>query len=318
MTGSYATATVLLSDKISTVTHHHLLTRVHVKFDLENWNYGSWEFFFDKLCQSYEIVKDNERSRTIVLKVEIRSLKLGDLCMDAYFRKIESIATILTSLGSTVSSEDVVTFSLEGFLNKYDHVYDIMRHRDTFPDLKTARSMLTTEEMWLKFKSQSLPVDSSSSSPVVLMAESGIYRRPSNLQNNTDELLVKLLGHLGLSNNSETPTGTHTHALKHSTVSPVSLVVFYTSAGPGPLYYTTIAQHVSHVGPPGFGYLPALLISPVLERIKRTKRSKNSQKPTRNERDKKKSEETAKDQSRISPTQQERNSKPKMKSKDQE
>ncbi|GJS25004.1 hypothetical protein Tco_0453636, partial [Tanacetum coccineum] len=36
------------------------------------------------------------------------------------------------------------------------------------------------------------------------------------------------------------------------------------------------------------------------ERIKRTKRRKTSQKPTRNERDKKKSEETAKDQSRIS------------------
>ncbi|GJW00247.1 hypothetical protein Tco_1555498 [Tanacetum coccineum] len=48
------------------------------------------------------------------------------------------------------------------------------------------------------------------------------------------------------------------------------------------------------------------------ERIKRTKRSKNSQKPTRNERDKKKSEETAKDQSRISPTQQERQSKDKI------
>ncbi|GJX55026.1 hypothetical protein Tco_0284923 [Tanacetum coccineum] len=46
-----------------------------------------------------------------------------------------------------------------------------------------------------------------------------------------------------------------------------------------------------------------------IERITRTKRSKNSQKPTRNERDKKKSEETAKDQSRIKPTQQERQSK---------
>ncbi|GJU95431.1 hypothetical protein Tco_1320187 [Tanacetum coccineum] len=45
------------------------------------------------------------------------------------------------------------------------------------------------------------------------------------------------------------------------------------------------------------------------ERIEKTKRSKNDQKPTRNERDKNKSEETAKDQSRISPTQQERKSK---------
>ncbi|GKC29859.1 hypothetical protein Tco_1037153 [Tanacetum coccineum] len=54
------------------------------------------------------------------------------------------------------------------------------------------------------------------------------------------------------------------------------------------------------------------------ERFKKTKRSRNDQKPTRNERDKNKSEETAKDQSRISPTQQERQSKVKgIKSKDQ-
>ncbi|GKE50299.1 hypothetical protein Tco_1481557, partial [Tanacetum coccineum] len=39
------------------------------------------------------------------------------------------------------------------------------------------------------------------------------------------------------------------------------------------------------------------------------KEAKTVKKPTRNERDKKKSEETAKDQSRISPTQQERQSK---------
>ncbi|GJR42814.1 hypothetical protein Tco_1310917 [Tanacetum coccineum] len=45
------------------------------------------------------------------------------------------------------------------------------------------------------------------------------------------------------------------------------------------------------------------------ERIKKTKRSKNDQKPTRNERDKNKSEESAKDHSRIRPTQQERQSK---------
>ncbi|GJY36592.1 hypothetical protein Tco_0421970, partial [Tanacetum coccineum] len=46
--------------------------------------------------------------------------------------------------------------------------------------------------------------------------------------------------------------------------------------------------------------------------LKRQKRSKNDQKPTRNERDKSKSEESAKDHNRISPTQQA------MKSKDQE
>ncbi|GJR06261.1 hypothetical protein Tco_0529245 [Tanacetum coccineum] len=48
------------------------------------------------------------------------------------------------------------------------------------------------------------------------------------------------------------------------------------------------------------------------ERITKTKRSKNDQKPTKNERDKNKSEETARDQSRISPIQQERKSKVKI------
>ncbi|GKC10076.1 hypothetical protein Tco_1001686 [Tanacetum coccineum] len=42
----------------------------------------------------------------------------------------------------------------------------------------------------------------------------------------------------------------------------------------------------------------------LIERIEKAKRSKNDQKPTRNERDKNKSEETAKDQSRINSTQQ--------------
>ncbi|GKF64079.1 hypothetical protein Tco_0187527, partial [Tanacetum coccineum] len=47
----------------------------------------------------------------------------------------------------------------------------------------------------------------------------------------------------------------------------------------------------------------------VQERITKTKRSKNDQKPTRNERDKNKNEETVRDQSRIIPTQQERKTK---------
>ncbi|GKC28349.1 hypothetical protein Tco_1035643 [Tanacetum coccineum] len=49
-----------------------------------------------------DIFNDNKRSRTIALKADLRSLKLGDLSIDAYFRKIKSIATMLTSLGSTL------------------------------------------------------------------------------------------------------------------------------------------------------------------------------------------------------------------------
>ncbi|GKB63572.1 hybrid signal transduction histidine kinase M [Tanacetum coccineum] len=65
------------------------------------------------------IFNDNKRTRSIGLKAELRSLKLGDLSIDAYFRKIESVATILTSLGSPISNDDVVTFALEGLPDKY-------------------------------------------------------------------------------------------------------------------------------------------------------------------------------------------------------
>ncbi|GJZ31794.1 hypothetical protein Tco_0576841 [Tanacetum coccineum] len=170
MTGSDIPNTSLsLSDKLSLVTHHHLLTRVPVKLDLEDWNFGSWEFFFEQLCSSYDvthfihddstlststpltpeeikvdkivllwifttlsdplqkrlvvarpssakaawkiltdIVKHNKRSRTSALKIELRSVQLGTLSMEAYFQKIESLITILQSLDCIINDEDVV------------------------------------------------------------------------------------------------------------------------------------------------------------------------------------------------------------------
>ncbi|GJR99513.1 hybrid signal transduction histidine kinase M [Tanacetum coccineum] len=79
-----------------------------------------------------DIFKDNKRSRTIGLKAELRSIQIGDMTIDTYFRKIESIATILTTLGSFVISKDVVTFTLEGLPDKYAHVCGIITHREPF------------------------------------------------------------------------------------------------------------------------------------------------------------------------------------------
>nr|GEW42142.1 hybrid signal transduction histidine kinase M [Tanacetum cinerariifolium] len=222
MTGSDQPIAIILSDNLSAVTHHYLLTRVPIKLDIDNWNNASWVYFFENLCKGYAVLKyihsssdqatmslptpltpkelkvdtvyndtvkawylttnifkDNKRSRTITWKAELRSLKLGDLSIDAYFRKIESIAIILTILGSPVSSDDVVTFALEGLPDKYENVFDISTHREPFLDLKTTCFLLTTEEMRLKYKSQALPVDSSSSSHMILLAESGNTRRSS-------------------------------------------------------------------------------------------------------------------------------------------
>ncbi|GKA80648.1 ribonuclease H-like domain-containing protein [Tanacetum coccineum] len=242
MTGPDVTlAATPLSDKLALVTHHHLLTRVPVKLDFDDWNYGSWEFFFVQLCDSYEVtkyihgsssevstsdptpltpeeikvdkiilswifftlsdalqkrlvvarpksakaawdflndlVKDNKRSRTSALKTELRSITLGDLSMDAYFQKIESLMTILASLDSPVLDEDVAHYALAGLPPKYNQVCGYIHYQATFPDLKTVRSLLITEEMRLKSMSPSSLADSSS--PMVLMAESGNNRRSS-------------------------------------------------------------------------------------------------------------------------------------------
>nr|GEV04770.1 zinc finger, CCHC-type [Tanacetum cinerariifolium] len=91
------------------------------------------------------IFHDNKRTCMIALKAELWSLKLRDLIIDAYFHKIESMATKLTSLGSLISNDDVVTFALEGLNDKYENVASIIIHREPFHDIKIVSSMLM---MW--------------------------------------------------------------------------------------------------------------------------------------------------------------------------
>ncbi|GKB30529.1 ribonuclease H-like domain-containing protein [Tanacetum coccineum] len=242
MTGSVVNvAAPSLSDKLALVTHHHLLTRVPLKLDLDDWNYGAWEYFFLQLCGSYEVtkflmddrnststsdptpltpeelkvdniilswifytlsdalqkrlvvarpksakeawgflselVKENKRSRTSALKTELRSITLGDLSIEAYFQKVESLMTILASLDSPVLEDDVAHYVLAGLPPKYDQVCGYMHYQTTFPDLKTIRSLLLTEEM--RLKTTASPSLADSSSHMVLMTEPGNTRRPS-------------------------------------------------------------------------------------------------------------------------------------------
>ncbi|GKA78126.1 ribonuclease H-like domain-containing protein [Tanacetum coccineum] len=253
-------------DKLDLVTHYHLLTRIPVKLELviarPKSDKEAWDFISG-------LVKDNKWSRTTALKMELRSIKLGDLSMEAYFQKIESLMTIIANLDSPVSDEDVVHYVLDGLPERYNQVCGYMHYKDTFLDLKTARSLLIAEEMRLKSKSFALPVDSSSSH-MVLLAESGTSRRPSNPQvkswrpcfsfakgscrfgiecryvhdenvkpnatgnprqssNNTDALLLKLLDKLGLHESETNRDNNHT-----SKVAP--LIAYTATASSTPLY----------------------------------------------------------------------------------
>ncbi|GKC97554.1 hypothetical protein Tco_1167829 [Tanacetum coccineum] len=149
---------ILLSDKLWALTNLH--TCIMVLLDVDEMNYSSSMYFFRNLCRGYNLLThilgeeptdaptssdpppkttecDNKRSRSIALKENLRSMKLGYLSIDAYFCKIEYIATILSSLGSPVSNDDV---------------------------------------MHLKSRAQVTYVDSSSSSPTVLLANSNARR----------------------------------------------------------------------------------------------------------------------------------------------
>ncbi|GJT43350.1 ribonuclease H-like domain-containing protein, partial [Tanacetum coccineum] len=83
------------------------------------------------------IFTDNKRSRAVTLKADLRALTLGDMSIDAYFRKIESTATLLARLGAPISNDDLVSYALAGLPEKYDGVSLLIAHREPFPDLKT-------------------------------------------------------------------------------------------------------------------------------------------------------------------------------------
>ncbi|GKB95578.1 hybrid signal transduction histidine kinase M [Tanacetum coccineum] len=148
--------TTLLSDKLSLVTHHHLLTRVPfirgIPTDASTTSttipYTLDELKVDKIILSWifttisdplqkrlvvarpksakeawdmltDMVKDNKRTRASTLKTELRSIKLGALSMEAYFQKIESLVTTLTSLDCVVNEEDIVHYAIAGLPEKY-------------------------------------------------------------------------------------------------------------------------------------------------------------------------------------------------------
>ncbi|GKA44849.1 ribonuclease H-like domain-containing protein [Tanacetum coccineum] len=115
------------------------------------------------------IFQDNKRPRAMALKAELRNLKLGDLSIDGYFQKIESIVLVLNGLGSPLSNDDVVTFVLEGLPSTYETISTVIVSWEPFPDLKIVRSLLTTHEMRLKSRVQNPLIDATSASPMVLL-----------------------------------------------------------------------------------------------------------------------------------------------------
>ncbi|GKB03557.1 hypothetical protein Tco_0831700 [Tanacetum coccineum] len=119
-----------------------------------------------------QIFLDNKRTKTIALRGELQVLDMGDMIVDSYFAKIESIATLLSDLGSPMHDKRPYHVSHSWLSDWFAHVSGIIAHRVPFPDLYTIRSMVTIEDLRLKHKTNPSVSLNTSLAPHVLLAES--------------------------------------------------------------------------------------------------------------------------------------------------
>ncbi|GKA64726.1 ribonuclease H-like domain-containing protein, partial [Tanacetum coccineum] len=190
--------TLTLVEKLYAV--HNINTLVPEKLDLAESNYSTWSYFFKGHYSNFGVLKHIEGSSTqsstpptddwiiadsIVksnlsrqqkdtrgcLKCELRMIQMGDQTADEYFLNIDSIVTLLNDLGSDVSQDDVVTYAINGLINKYGSLAQIIAHKEPFSGLSTVRLMVSIEEMRIRNKSPSLSVSTNSSAPQVLLTE---------------------------------------------------------------------------------------------------------------------------------------------------
>ncbi|GJW78892.1 ribonuclease H-like domain-containing protein [Tanacetum coccineum] len=189
-----------------------------------------------------DIVKDNKGSRTNALTAELQSIKLGDLSMESYFCKTESVVTILTSLDAHVNNEDVIHYALEGLPATYDQVCCYMHYKDTFLDLKTAH---------VNYRRDAVEVQVSiSTCGFIVRFSYGAYGRFSSkiTGNQTDELLSKLLNKLGV-HDTANDTGCNKNnnivpIVPSSIVSGPTIPSAYHTGLVNPIVYPHVAQQL--------------------------------------------------------------------------
>ncbi|PWA58931.1 hypothetical protein CTI12_AA395260 [Artemisia annua] len=118
-----------------------------------------------------DLFHDNKDARAITLDSELRSIKLGNLTINAYCTKIRAMADRLANLGEKVSDKNLVMYALNGLDARYKGIARLIRHSQPLPTFENARNMLLLEESNLEEPAdQGSNYDSSSSSPTVLMA----------------------------------------------------------------------------------------------------------------------------------------------------
>ncbi|XP_071719020.1 uncharacterized protein [Rutidosis leptorrhynchoides] len=133
-----------------------------------------------------KVFQDNKRTKTVELTAELKALDIGTQTVEEYFRKIDSLSSLLPNLGTTIEDEDLVTYAINGLNDKFPHAVHIIIHNNPFPNFETVRSMITLEEMRSNRTTRvRTTANATPSSPTVLLAHIpiGSSRSPSSSTN---------------------------------------------------------------------------------------------------------------------------------------
>ncbi|GKA95938.1 hybrid signal transduction histidine kinase M [Tanacetum coccineum] len=134
-----------------------------------------------------DLFHDNEDARAITIDNQLRSITIGNLSINAYFSKIQSMADRLKNLGGTVKDTNLVIYALNGLDARYKHIAKIIRHQNPLPTFAETKNKLLLEESELADEHSKVTthVDSTSSSPTILLAPNNNNGNRENASNNS-------------------------------------------------------------------------------------------------------------------------------------
>ncbi|GJT00124.1 putative ribonuclease H-like domain-containing protein, partial [Tanacetum coccineum] len=135
-----------------------------------------------------DVFHDNKDVKAMHLDNDLRNLSIGNLSITRYFTNIKDVSDLLANVEAPVSDKSLVTYVINGFGNKLDHVASIIRHRNTFPAFETARSMLFVKDSILNREIDANSLGSSSSPLVLLVTMEGNGEWSITLSTLTEEV----------------------------------------------------------------------------------------------------------------------------------
>ncbi|GKF50660.1 hybrid signal transduction histidine kinase M, partial [Tanacetum coccineum] len=119
-----------------------------------------------------DLFHDNKDAKAINLDNELCSIKIGKITVNEYCTKIKAMANRLKNLGCKVSEKNLVIYAVNGLDSCFATLVEIIRHREPLPTFETVRNMLILKESLFNDDFGSTTLESSSSSPTILVATS--------------------------------------------------------------------------------------------------------------------------------------------------